>query len=81
MIHNSYIPIHEMTGRNTAEVAKLLKVAKGTLLRWLRDGVLPEPKQVSIAGVKWRKWSDADIARARNVKTKMRRGPKPKQHK
>jgi MerR HTH family regulatory protein len=81
MPRNSYIPIHKMTGRNTAEVAKLLKVAKGTLLRWLRDEVLPEPKQVSIAGVKWRKWSDADIARARRVKAKMRRGPKPKTRK
>ena len=78
MRSNAYIPIHEMQGRNTAEVAKLLGVAKGTLLRWLHDGVLAEPKKVNVAGVKWRIWSDADIERARKVKATMRPGPKRK---
>ncbi len=81
MPRNSYIPIREMKGRNTAEIAKLLDVSKGTLLRWLHDGVLGEPKQVSVAGVKWRIWSDADIVRARKIKATMKRGPKPKKRK
>lgn len=67
-----------MNDRNTATVAKLLGVAKGTLLRWLRDGVLAEPKKVSVGGMKWRIWSDADIERARKVKAAQRRGPKSK---
>ena len=78
MVRNSSIPINEMKGQNTAQVAKLLGIAKGTLLRWLYDGVLAEPKQVNVAGVNWRFWTDADIERARKVKATMRRGPKPK---
>lgn len=77
MTRNVYIPIHEMTGRNTAEIAKRLGVAKGTLLRWLRDGLIPEPKPVTVAGVKWRLWSDADIKRAQKLKAKMKPGRKP----
>lgn len=78
MTRNSYISINEMKNRNTAAVAKLLGVAKGTLLRWLRDGILAEPKQTSLGGMKWRVWADADIARARKVKATQRRGPKSK---
>lgn len=78
MPRNSYIYVNEMKGRNTAAAAKLLGVAKGTLLRWLRDGILAEPKRTSFGGMKWRIWDDADIARARKVKATQRRGPKVK---
>ena len=68
-----------MSGYSTAQVAKLIGVSKGTLLRWLNDGVLEEPKRrTKFGGAAWRLWDAADIERARSVKATQRRGPKPK---
>jgi len=66
------------SGRTTAEVAKELGVAKTTLLRWLRDGWLKEPRRVLVNGATWRVWTNADLTRARKLKASLRRGPKPK---
>ncbi len=51
---------------STAEVAKAIGVSKKTLLRWLWEGKLAEPKQtVNMGRVDARVWSGADLARAR----------------
>jgi DNA-binding transcriptional MerR regulator len=67
-----------MSGYSTAQVAGILGVSKVTILNWLRQGLLEEPRRSSVAGMEWRMWSEADLKRAREVKAKMRRGPKPK---
>ena len=61
---------------STAEAAKLIGISKSSLLRWLADGTIPEPKRVKVGGIEWRIWSKADIARARKLKATMRPGPK-----
>jgi DNA-binding transcriptional MerR regulator len=74
----SGIPITEMKGYTTAQAAEIVGVSKNTLLQWLYSGLLEEPKRSRVAGVQWRIWSEADIARARKVKGTTKRGPKPK---
>jgi excisionase family DNA binding protein len=66
---------------STAQAAKIIEVSKSTLLRWLSDGSLREPKRISIAGVGWRVWGESDIIRAQKLKSKMRPGPKSKKKK
>jgi transposase len=77
----SGIPITEMSGYSTAQAAEAIGVSKNTLLRWLYDGVLGEPKRTAVANSEWRVWTEEDIERARNVKATMRRGPKPRSRK
>lgn len=57
-----------MKTRATLEVAKLVGVGKTTLLTWLREGRVPEPKRVSQGGVEVRLWSDRDVERVRRYK-------------
>ena len=70
-----------MKGVNTAQAAKLVGVTTRTLFRWLGSGLLPEPRRVKMPGQLWRLWSAKDIARARKLKVRIRRGPKPKRKK
>ena len=72
------IPIIEMRGYSTAQVAKMVGVSKNTLLRWLYGGQLKEPRRTQVAGRSWRIWVESDIQRARELKATMKRGPKPK---
>ena len=46
-------------GLSTKEVAAEAKVHKDTLLRWLRNGSVPEPKRDHRG---WRKFSQAEVA-------------------
>jgi excisionase family DNA binding protein len=78
MTRVSGIPITKMSGYSTAQVAKLVGVSKNTLLRWLYDGILREPRRTPVGGAAWRVWSQEDIERARRVKVTMRPGPKSK---
>ena len=60
------IPIFIMkAGYSTGEVAKAIKVSKITLLRWLWDGKIPEPKRQTFGGVENRVWTAADLNRAK----------------
>lgn len=53
----------------TAAVAKAIGVSKKTLLRWLWDSKLPEPKQrVTVGSIENRVWSAADLERARKFR-------------
>ena len=54
---------------STAEAAKAIGVSKKTLLRWLWDGKVAEPKQIVKMGhVDARVWSEKDLARAKKYK-------------
>lgn len=53
---------------STLEVARALKVAKTTLLRWLYAGKLAEPPQQTVAGVMIRVWSEKDLERAKKYR-------------
>ena len=55
-------------GYSTIEVSRKVGVHKNTLLRWLRVGVIPEPKRNRVAGVHYRIWSDGDVERVRRYK-------------
>jgi hypothetical protein len=57
-----------MSNRSTLEVAKLVGIGKNTLLTWLRDGKIAEPKRVSQGGITVRLWSDRDVARVHKYK-------------
>ncbi len=67
-----------MKGVSTAQAAKLVGVTTRTLFRWLDSGLLPEPKRVQMPGQLWRLWSAKDLARARKLKAKIKRGPASK---
>ena len=66
-----------MKGYNTAKVAKVIGVSKNTLLRWLYEGKLKEPRRVKAPRQEWRVWTKKDIRRARKLRATMRHGPKP----
>lgn len=55
---------------STAQVAKALGVSKRTLLRWLYAGKIPEPKMQTFGGVESRVWTDSDLSRAKEYKTR-----------
>lgn len=61
------IPIFIMkaSSYSTSEVAKAIGVSKITLLRWLWNGKIPEPKRQTFGGVENRVWTAADLNRAR----------------
>jgi len=70
-----------MGNHSTANVAKTLGIDKSTLLRWLRNGKVPEPRRLTNGGIDARIWSDRDVERARKYKLKnyrKGRGRKPK---
>ena len=53
----------------TAEVARAIGVDKKTLLRWLWNSKLAEPKQkVTVGTIENRVWSAADLERAKKFK-------------
>jgi DNA-binding transcriptional MerR regulator len=57
-----------MKARATFEVARLVGIGKTTLLTWLREGRIREPKRKSQGGVEVRLWSARDIERVRKYK-------------
>ena len=52
----------------THEVANIVGIGKTTLLTWLREGRIAEPKRMSLGGVEVRLWTDRDIERVRKYK-------------
>lgn len=59
------IPIFMKASYSTSEVAKTIGVSKITLLRWLWDGKLAEPKRQTFGGIESRVWTAADLNRAK----------------
>jgi hypothetical protein len=66
---------------STAQVAKAIGVHKITLIRWLLDRKVTEPKRINQAGQEIRVWTDRDVKRVRRYKEenyRKGRGRKPK---
>lgn len=66
---------------STAQVAKEIGVHKITLIRWLLDRKVSEPRRVNQAGQDIRVWTDRDVQRVRRYKRenyRKGRGRKPK---
>jgi predicted site-specific integrase-resolvase len=53
---------------STAQVAKGIGVHKITLIRWLLDGKVPEPRRINQAGQEIRVWADRDVERVKKFK-------------
>jgi len=65
----------------TPEVAKIVGIHLRTLHRWLGRGVIPEPKAVTMRGLKVRLWSETDVRRVERYRKKFwakGRGRKPR---
>ena len=52
----------------TQQVADAIKVSKKTVLRWLREGKIREPRRVRFDGPSYRVWSERDLQAARDYK-------------
>ena len=67
---------------STAQAARKIGIGFRTLNRWLDLGKIRPSVVVPMGGGRtlWR-WTDADIAQGRKVKTAQKRGPKPKKAK
>lgn len=66
---------------STAQVAKEIGVHKITLIRWLLDGKVREPRRINQVGQELRVWTDRDVQRVRRYKQEnycKGRGRKPK---
>jgi predicted site-specific integrase-resolvase len=53
---------------STAQVANILGVHKATLIRWLLDGKVVEPRRLTNGGVNARIWNDRDVERVQKFK-------------
>jgi DNA-binding transcriptional MerR regulator len=53
---------------STSEVAGKVGVAKRTLIRWLKDCKIAEPKRIEYPGIISRLWSERDLERLRKYK-------------
>jgi predicted site-specific integrase-resolvase len=70
-----------MPNYSTVQVAERLGIHKATLIRWLLDGKVAEPRRVKQVGQEIRIWSDRDVERVRKYKEanyRKGRGRKPK---
>jgi predicted DNA-binding transcriptional regulator AlpA len=54
---------------STAQVARILKIGRQTLHRWLKEG-FKAPKKSKIGGVSIRFWTEDDLKRVRQYKAK-----------
>lgn len=69
---------------STSQAARMIGVHKITLVGWLLDGKVKEPRRVSHAGQVIRIWTNRDIERVMKYKKenyRKGRGRKPKQKK
>jgi hypothetical protein len=53
---------------STSEVAFQIGVSKRTLVRWLRDGKIDEPKRIEYPGIISRLWNERDIQELQKYK-------------
>jgi predicted DNA-binding transcriptional regulator AlpA len=67
--------------RSTAQVAKMLKIGRQTLHRWMRTMPSLAPRKQKVGGVSVRIWTDRDVELLRKYKQehyRKGRGRKPK---
>jgi len=70
-----------VSNHSTAQAARLLKIGRATLHRWMREGKIPRPRTQRIGGVAVRMWSAEDVERLKKYKQenyRKGRGRKPK---
>ena len=70
-----------MKNLSTAQVAKVLKIGRQTLHRWMRTDPRLSPNKQKVGGVSVRIWTDQDVKRLRKYKEdnyRKGRGRKPK---
>jgi predicted site-specific integrase-resolvase len=53
-----------------SEAARLLGVHRGTLRRWIKRGVIPEPIAEDVAGSRLRYWTAVGLAKVKQYKEK-----------
>ncbi len=53
---------------STKRVCKIVGIGRQTLLRWLHNGKVKEPRKISNGGVVARVWTDRDVERVRKYK-------------
>ena len=53
---------------STSEVAFQIGLSKRTLVRWLRDGKIAEPKRIEYPGIISRLWNERDVQELRKYK-------------
>ncbi len=66
---------------STQKVADAVGISKRTLLQWLYDGKLREPRRFRFNGPNYRIWTGRDVERVRRYKAahfRKGRGRKPK---
>jgi excisionase family DNA binding protein len=66
---------------STSQVTKMVGIGRMTILRWLKDGKIPEPRRIRNGGVDARIWTVRDVERVRSYKQenyRKGRGRKPK---
>jgi hypothetical protein len=59
----------------------MVGIGRMTLLRWLKDEKVPEPRRIRNGGINARVWTDLDVKRVRKYKRenyRKGRGRKPK---
>lgn len=59
-----------MKSYSTAQVARVLKIGRQTLHRWIASGDVPAPPRSKVGGVTVRMWTAADVERVRKHKQK-----------
>jgi excisionase family DNA binding protein len=55
---------------STVQVAELVGIGNDTLLRWIREKKVLAPQPEFVGGIRVRLWTEADIQRVREYKTK-----------
>jgi len=65
-----------MLGYSTREAAKKLGVALSSLTKYITLKQIPIPPLTRVGGVRVRLWSDADIAKVREILPKIANGRK-----
>ena len=66
---------------STGQVTRMVGIGRMTLLRWLNNGKIAEPRRIRHGGIDARVWSDRDVERVRKYKQqnyRKGRGRKPK---
>jgi DNA-binding transcriptional MerR regulator len=65
-----------MNGYSTRQAAAKLGISLSTLNKFIALGQIPEPPVTQVAGIRVRLWTDADIARVRQILPKIANGRK-----
>jgi len=58
-----------MADHSISEAARILKVDRRTLQRWVRDRRIPPPTTQIVAGIRVRFWSDKDMEKLMEYKS------------